>query len=131
MIALDTNVLVRLLVSDDQAQAKTAVTFFESLAPANSGLICREVLIELVWVLEMTYGFGRLEISRSLFELIDSTEIVVEDVDRVRIVLNEYQTSKSDFSDLMIRSIATTFGATRVVTFDKRFARMDDVELLT
>lgn len=130
MIALDTNVLVRLLVSDDQAQARVAAKFFDSLAPSNSGLICREVLIELVWVLERTYGFGRVEISRSLYELIDSSEIVVEDVDRVLNVLNEYQTSKNDFSDLMIRSVATTFGATHVVTFDERFARIDDVELL-
>lgn len=130
MIAIDTNVLVRFLVGDDQKQARSAGEFLDTLDPRDPGLICREVLIELVWVLERTYGFGHSQIARTVEDLIDSSEIVFEDADRVRVALHEYRTSGFDFSDLMIRSIATTLGASHVATFDKKFARAADVMLL-
>ena len=131
MIAIDTNVLVRLLVVDDQEQSESAEQFLATLTPQNPGLICREVLIELVWVLERTYGFKRTPISNAIHELITSSEIVVEDVDRVRMVTSEYRSSTADFSDLMIRSIAITLGASHVTTFDKSFAKVTDVQLLS
>jgi len=58
MIALDTNVLVRFLTQDDPGQGRLASTFIGSLTEANPGFVCREVLVELVWVLERSYGFG-------------------------------------------------------------------------
>ncbi len=130
MIALDTNVLVRVLVRDDESQSKSASQFLERLTPRNPGLICREVLIELVWVLERTYGFEKSRISRAIHALMDSSEIVVEDIERVQEVLLDYQSSKVDFSDLMIRSAAIMLGARNVATFDKRFARVSNVVLL-
>ncbi|MCY4096578.1 MAG: type II toxin-antitoxin system VapC family toxin [Gammaproteobacteria bacterium] len=131
MIAIDTNVLVRFLVGDDQDQSESAVRFIDSLTSGEPGLICRETLVELVCVLERTYRFKRTQISFALYELIDSSEIVIEDVDRIREVLGDYQTSDSVFSDLMIRSTALELGATHVATFDKQFAKSPNVELLS
>lgn len=131
MIALDTNVIIRLLVGDDKQQSKSANQFLGSLTSANPALICREVLIEMVWVLERSYKFKRSHISNAIHELIGSNEIVVEDVDRVKDVVTEYESSPVDFSDLMIRSTANSLGATRVATFDKRFAELSKVILLT
>ncbi len=130
MIAIDTNVLVRFLVGDDQDQVKSAGEFLDTLEPRDPGLVCREVLIELVWVLERTYGFGHSQIADAVEELIDSSEIVFEDVDRVRNALREYRSSGFDFSDLMIRSIATELGASHVVTFDRKFAQTPNVILV-
>ena len=56
MIALDTNVLVRYLVDDDAEQAQAARTLLEGLTAERSGFVCREVIVELVWVLQRTYG---------------------------------------------------------------------------
>ena len=50
MIALDTNVLVRYLVADDARQAKAARLLLEGLTTEHPGFICREVIVELVWV---------------------------------------------------------------------------------
>ncbi len=47
MIALDTNVIVRYLLRDDPAQARTAHDFLQR----NDCLITRTVLLETVWVL--------------------------------------------------------------------------------
>ncbi len=51
MIALDTNVLVRYLVDGDAEQVQAARTLLESLAAEHPAFICREVMIELAWVL--------------------------------------------------------------------------------
>ena len=59
MIAIDTNVLVRFLTQDDPDQARAATEFMNGLRESDPGFIGREVMVELVWVLERAYGFGR------------------------------------------------------------------------
>ena len=66
MIALDTNVLVRYLVRDDQHQAEAARALLESLTIERPGYVCREVAVELVWVLERAYAFPRDRIATVL-----------------------------------------------------------------
>ncbi|MXX54385.1 MAG: type II toxin-antitoxin system VapC family toxin, partial [Gemmatimonadetes bacterium] len=63
MIALDTNVLVRYLVRDDEQQAESARALLESLTQERPGYACREVVVELVWVLERAYGVSRERIA--------------------------------------------------------------------
>ncbi len=60
MIGLDTNVLIRYIVRDDQRQAAAATRLIESrCTPDDPGLINRIVLCELVWVLSRGYGYDR------------------------------------------------------------------------
>ena len=66
MIALDTNVLVRFLVQDDPEQARIATTLMDQLTDAAPGFVGREVLVELVWVLERAYGYQRADIAAAL-----------------------------------------------------------------
>jgi predicted nucleic-acid-binding protein len=66
MIAIDTNVLVRFLTQDDPEQAAAASAFMRGLTPAAPGFISREVMVELVWVLERAYRFSRAEVSAAL-----------------------------------------------------------------
>ena len=70
MIALDTNVLVRFLVDDDAEQVQAARTLLESLTAERPAFICREVMIELVWVLERAYRLPRDRIAAVLEGLI-------------------------------------------------------------
>ncbi len=56
MIAIDTNVLVRYLVCGDAEQAEAARVLLAELSPERPGFICREVTIEIVWVLERAMG---------------------------------------------------------------------------
>ena len=66
MIALDTNVLVRFLVQDDPEQARLATEVIDRLSDAAQGFVSREVLVELVWVLERAYRIGRVEIAGAM-----------------------------------------------------------------
>jgi len=62
MTAIDTNVLVRLLTGDDQAQFTKA----QALIQGNLVLIPETVLLECEWVLRYTYGFSRTQIQGAL-----------------------------------------------------------------
>ena len=128
MIALDTNVLVRYLVCDDMEQANTARALLESLTPASPGYVCREVTIELVWVLERAYDFSRDRIATILEELVATEGLVVEDADDVARAAFRYR--DAGFSDLMILAAAKRSGAHPLYTFDQKAARLDGVSLL-
>ena len=78
MIALDTNVLVRYLVCDDPEQGVIARKVLENLARESPGFISREVVLELVWVLERAYKCSRDEIAMVLEELTATEHLVVE-----------------------------------------------------
>ena len=52
MYLIDTNVLVRYLVRDDRQQAEAARALLQSVTAEKPAYACREVVVELVWVLE-------------------------------------------------------------------------------
>lgn len=83
MIAVDTNIPVRYLVCDDQQQAEAARTPLESLAAERPGFICREVMEELVCVLERAYGFSRHRIANVVEKLVSTEGLVLEAQDNV------------------------------------------------
>lgn len=130
MIALDTNVLVRYLVRDDERQAESARALLESLTTERCGYVCREVVVELVWVLERAYGVSRERIATILQELVATEGLVVEASDDVARAAFRYRAGGPGFSDLMILAAAERSGARPLHTFDRKVARMEGVELL-
>ncbi len=131
MIALDTNVLVRFLVQDDAEQARLANTVMDQLTDAVPGFVGREVLVELVWVLERAYGYGRADIAAALDGLLSATELVIEAADEVGVAVDRYRNDGFGFSDLMIAAAARRADAAELVTFDRKAARLPGVRLLT
>ncbi|MCZ0942909.1 MAG: type II toxin-antitoxin system VapC family toxin [Gammaproteobacteria bacterium] len=130
MIALDTNVLVRVLVEDDEDQARFARALLGELTPEHLGFICREVVVELVWVLERTYGLSRDQIATALEGLVATEGLQVESADDVAHAALRYRQGGIGFSDLMIAAAARRSGATRLYTFDRKVARLEDCTLL-
>ena len=130
MIALDTNVLVRVLVEDDEEQAQSARVLLGGLTPDRLGFVCREVVVELVWVLERTYGLSRDRIAMVLEGLVSTDGLLVESADDVGQAAFRYRQGGVGFSDLMIAAAAKRSGATRLYTFDRKAARLEDCTLL-
>ncbi|GAA0303136.1 PIN domain-containing protein [Rhodovulum strictum] len=131
MIAIDTNVLVRFLTQDDPDQARAATNLMNGLGESDPGFVCREVVVELVWVLERAYGFGRSDVARALEGLLSAAEIVVEAADDVGRTAFRYREGGFGFADLMIAAAARRQDAVPLVTFDRKAARIPGVELLT
>ena len=130
MIALDTHVLVRFLVQDEPEQARIAGEMIERLTGTDPGFVGREVLVELVWVLERAYGYSRSEIAGALDGLLSATELVIEAADVVGPALELYRNDGYGFADLMIVAAARRVGAAELVTFDRKAARLPGVRLL-
>ena len=130
MIALDTNVLVRYLVRDDEEQAESACALLESLTTERPGYACREVVVELVSVLERAYGVSRERIATILQELVATQGLVVEAGDDVARAAFRYRAGGPGFSDLMVLAAADRSGARPLYTFDRVAARLEGVELL-
>lgn len=130
MIALDTNVLVRYLVADDARQATAARLLLEGLTTERPGFVCREVIVELVWVLRRAYGFSRDRIATVLENLLATESLVVEAAEDVAPAAVSYGRGGAGFSDLMIAAAANRAGAETLYTFDRKVAQLDGVTLL-
>ncbi|WP_419950398.1 PIN domain-containing protein [Candidatus Palauibacter sp.] len=130
MIALDTNVLVRYLVRDDAAQADAARALLETLSPDRPGYVCREVVVELVWVLERAYGFDRSDIATILEQLVTTAGLVIESADDVARSASGYRLGGAGFADRMILAAARRSDDDDLYTFDRMAAELPGVRLL-
>lgn len=130
MIALDTNVLVRFLTQDDPAQSAAASDVIGGLTSEAPGFVSREVMVELVWVLERAYGFGRNQVATAIEGLLAAIELEIEAADDVGSALYRYRDDGFGFADLMIAAAARRAGAQVLVTFDRKAAHLGGVQLI-
>lgn len=130
MIALDTNVIIRYLVRDDEDQAEASRVLLESLSERQLGFVCREVILEVVWVLERAYRLSRDQIAIIVEELTHTEGLIIESNDDVIRAAMGYRQGSADFSDFMILIAAQRAGAGPLYTFDRKFSRLAGTELL-
>jgi predicted nucleic-acid-binding protein len=131
MIGLDTNVLVRFLVQDDPDQAAAATQIMNGLTIAEPGFVCREAMVELVWVLERAYGLPRTAIALALDGLLEARELVIEAADSVAIATERYRKGGPGFADQMIALAGQGAGCAVTVTFDRKAAGLPGMRPLT
>ena len=131
MIALDTNVLVRFLVRDDESQARRARALIEDSASAGDAcLITSPVLCELEWVLEGVYGASRADIAATVRDLLTTPPFVVEDEPLTRRALAADIKGKADFSDDLLGQLGRAAGARTTHTFDRALRNAEGFTLL-
>lgn len=128
-VAVDTNVLVRYLTWDAEAQAIEAAAVLESGSVIVISII---VLCELVWVLKRAYRYTTAEIVDVLGDLIQTRNI---EIDRPAAEVGLQMLARGgDFADGVIQYDAGRARCDRVVTFGQDFAWLSAsavVELLT
>lgn len=123
MIGIDTNVLIRYLVQDDEAQAKIASDFIESkCSDDNPGFINHIVLCEITWVLSGAYRQKRSDIANVIDSLLQVRQIEVQNAPLVWKALSDYRDSNADFSDHLIAHSNQQAGCASTATFDKKAA---------
>lgn len=74
MIAVDTHLLVRFLVRDDEKQAQRAHKIMEQKAV----FIAKTVLLETEWVLRYTYEFDRVAVAIALEKICGLPQTIIE-----------------------------------------------------
>lgn len=121
MRAVDTNLLVRLLVRDDAAQTRTAETFVE-----NGSWVSLLVLAETLWVLDAVYERTSAQIARAIDLLLKHKHLTLQDADVVALGLAHFRSHPSlGFSDCLVLEIARKAGHLPLGTFDKRLGKLD------
>lgn len=131
MIGVDTNLLVRHLVQDDEAQARMVRRFFRRECTVESpGWINRIVLCELVWVLERAYRYSRAEIADALEALAQTAEFRLEDGAAVWAALQEYKAGIADFADNLLSITNRERGCEATATLDRKAGRLAGTRLL-
>ena len=120
MIAVDTNVLVRIVLGDDPAQARAAERLFIKARTEQTTLFVADVVLcELVWVLTRRAGLSRAQIAGALEQLMRTELVTVADSGIIDRAVRAYRGGKGDFADYLILEHAIGSGAEEVVTFDR------------
>ena len=116
MVAVDTNVLVRLLTNDHAAQAARAAGVFRTLPV----FVPKTVLLETEWVLRYSYRLTTPAIAGSFLGLIGLPGVTVEDVTAVHFAIRLLEQG-IEFADAL--HLASSTGAERFVTFDAKLMK--------
>ena len=132
MAALDTNVLVRYLVQDDDRQLAVARKLVLAAVRAGETLyVPITVLLELEWVLRSSFGFEKEQIVATLSSLLASVELSFESEAAAEIALALYQRGQADFSDCVHVALAHAAGQSPLWTFDRAASKLDGAKALT
>jgi predicted nucleic-acid-binding protein len=124
MRAADTNLLVRLIVRDDQAQARAAEAFV-----GKGAWVSHLVLAETLWVLGAVYERSPEQIATAVEMLLNHKHLTVQDSDVVDAALELFRRRPSlGFSDFLVLEIARKAGHLPLGTFEKTLAKHDGAE---
>lgn len=114
-IAVDTNVLVRAIVADDEKQAAKAVAV---LTQADIVAVSLQTLCELVWVLRSSYDVSKENITMAIHALLDTGNVVTNrPAAEAGLALLE---AGGDFADGVIAWDGNFLGGEKFVSFDKK-----------
>ena len=126
MLAVDTNVLVQLLVRDYAKQALAA-----DQAVAKGAWVSHLVLAETVWVLDAVYARTPKQLIAALDLLLVHESLVLQDADAVAAALAQFRAKPAlGFSDCLVLEIARKAGHLPLATFDKALARVEGARRL-
>jgi predicted nucleic-acid-binding protein len=90
--ALDTNVLARLLVQDDDTQTDAAAKLLERHRRVGEALVIPvTVVLELEWVLRSRYKFSKSDVMDTFSAMLATIELVFESEGALEQALGHYE----------------------------------------
>jgi predicted nucleic-acid-binding protein len=128
---VDTNLIVRYLVQDNEKHARAAGKLFDACDRGDVAIVVLPVVLaECVFVLESFYGHTRSDIATALGRLISSPGVEIAEV-RVQLdALKRYKATRVHFVDCVIAATAVSENVP-VSTFDQDFRKFGDVRVRT
>jgi len=130
--ALDTNVLVRFLVVDDQRQADLVRALFKQTESRQQKLhVPLLVVLELIWVLASVYSIPRDKILDALQNMLLMPVLSFDGQTALQDFIHTAKNGTEDLSDLLIAHAAVESGCDTVLTFDKKASGFKHFQLLT
>lgn len=131
MPGLDTNVLVRWLLADDDEQTDQAQRLLASAHTSQTALfVPTTVVMELEWVLRSRYRFDKSSVLSALNALLETRELEFQAEAALEQALHLYRQGTADFADCLHAGLCGAAGQSPLLTFDKKAARLPCIELL-
>ena len=126
MRAVDTNVLVRLIVRDSLEQVRVAEAFI-----ASGAWVSHLVLAEAMWVLDAVYDRTPEQVAGAIDMLLNHKDLTIQDAEVVATALGHFRKRPAlGFSDCLVLAIARKAGHTPLGTFDRGLAKLDGTKRL-
>ncbi|MEI6175592.1 MAG: type II toxin-antitoxin system VapC family toxin [Verrucomicrobiota bacterium] len=120
MTALDTNVLVRYLAQDDDAQFQKVLQMLNRKRAVF--FVCDLVLAETDWVLRSLYDWSNQEVADAFARLTTIHNLTFENESRLRSSLKALRDGADLADELIVRS-CRDHGASAIATFDKAIVK--------
>ncbi len=131
MIGIDTNVLLRLLLDDEPAQAERVDALLAAhSAAAGSVHVADVVLAETMWTLVAVFEQPKAALVKALSSLLREPVFAFENRNAVAAALAVFERATCGFSDCLIVAKNQALGCEFTATFDKRMRRLEGVRLL-
>lgn len=128
MIAVDTNVLVRVLTDDDASPEQTRQAR-QLVKAAGAVFVPQIVQVELVWVLERAYGLDKSQILAALELLRDSPVYQLQHQARFALAVERFRLGSAGFADSLI-VVESEHRQAVLWTFDRKLGKHQGVQLL-
>jgi predicted nucleic-acid-binding protein len=126
MHAIDTNVLVRLLVRDDQRLLDVAEKFI-----VKGAWVSHVVLVETLWVLDALYERSAEQMQAAVSLLLAHVDLTLQDADVVAAALGQFRAKPTlGFSDCLVLEIARKAGHMPLGTFDRQLGKVAGAQRL-
>jgi predicted nucleic-acid-binding protein len=125
MLGVDTNVLVRYLIRDDQPQYEKARRLIDrEVAKGERVLVSLLVLLETEWVLRSRYELAKADVITAFSALLDTSDLAFEDEPSVENAVYSWKNSAADFADCLIEARNRRLGCRATATFDGRALKL-------
>lgn len=117
MVMLDTNIILRYLLNDDERMASEA----EAIIKNMSVQVTIEIIAEVVYVLKGVYHIDRVEIGRCLLEFL--SEVNTSEPEVLKLGIESYAEQNLDFPDCILFAYHKVKGY-EIKTFDKKLNKL-------
>ncbi len=127
---VDTSVILRILIKDDEFKAKDAVNLLKNAGGRDLTLYLLPVaVLETVWVLEKVYSFSRKAVQEVVEAILNTPELKIEKEAVFRKAIQTYVEKNIKFADAVMGYWGLDNGYTIVFTYDEKdFKRIEGLD---
>lgn len=125
MLGIDTNILVRFLVRDDETQFEKARRLIgREVVAGRRVFVSQLVLLETEWVLRSRYDLQKARIIEVVSGLLDANDVQFEDEPAIEEALFVWKDRSVGFADCLIGARNKRLGCSATATFDEKASRL-------
>lgn len=125
---LDTNIILRYVTDEPEAQAARSARLFKSVERGEEEVLLEEVILaEVVWTLSSYYQMPKVKIANSLLILLSLDYLRAVNKDALRLALVIFTDRNVDFADALLAAKALQSDDPTIYSFDRDFDRIPGI----